>query len=322
MTQFATGWISNPQAVAGYIRKRVDAGVPCAIGDARPDLKGFWPRLVQSGIFSVLLYEAEFSVLGEYLPADFQKRGTCVGRGTYRAVQTGYWDAIAERRIHGIAEQIAYEPIYGGSRVNVGGGQLGGDGSVGAWAAEWCHDFGVIPRGVYGEFDLTRDREDLAVKWGQRGVGVPQSLRAASIGHKCDAYHVADAHDLADVTAARYASAICSTHQQSDHRDANGECSYQGSTSHCEAIVGVYLRPSWDGNQATIYDHTGFVDQQSWGATPGGPDILRMHGSTAKLRQGAYGTPMPAMRKRIKTGETWAFQLRDGWVSESLTEAV
>lgn len=322
MSKFPTGWHNSPQAVQQYIAERSQDGDTAILADARPELAGFWRKTVLSGVFSVLLYEAECLVVGSFGPADLQRRGTCVGRGTYRAVQTGYWDAIAQRRIVGAAEQIAYEPIYGGSRVQVGKGQLSGDGSVGAWAAKWCHDYGVIERGVHGEFDLSRDREDLAVHWGTRGYGVPQSIIQSGKGHRCDAYHVADPNELADVTAARYASAICSTHQQRDYRDENGECAYQGPTAHCEAIVGVYMRPSWDSRPETIYEHTGFVDQQSWGNVPSGPDVLRMYKSAAKLRQGAYGTPMAAMRRRMPTGETWAFRLRDGFVSSTLAGTV
>jgi hypothetical protein len=323
MSDFPTGWIENKPAVQQYLAAREAAGNSAILANARPDLKGNWKRTVESGVFSVLLYQAEESLLGHYLPADYQKRGTCVGRGTYRAVQTGYWDAVCERRITGKAEHIAYEPIYAGGRVNIGRGGCGsGDGCVGAWAAQWCHDFGVIPRAAYNGIDLTSDREDLAVAWGAPGRGVPSDLLKAGAAHKCDAYHVADAADLADVVSARYACAICSTHQQTDRRDENGECGYKGSTAHCESIVGVYMRPSWNGNPATIYENTGFVDQQSWGNIPSGPDTLKIYKGTAKLREGAYGTTMQAVRSRIVTGETWAFRLRDGFRASSLTEAV
>lgn len=320
--QFPTGWINKPEDVAAYIAERAFAGAPCAIVDARPDLKGFWGRLVQSGIFHVMLFQAEYALLGEYLPADLQHRGTCVGRGTYRAVQTSYWDAIRERRISGKPEKIAYEPIYAGSRVAIGRGQLGNDdGSCGVWAAQWVHDFGVIARGRYSGIDLTRDREDLAVDWGYR-QGVPDEIKFASASHKCDVYNVSDANDLADVTAARYASAICSSHKQASRRDENGECSYECPTAHCEAIVGVYMRPTWDGRPETIYGHTGFVDQQSWGNVPSGNDVLRVYRDAIKLRQGAYGTTIHDIRQRLPTGETWAFSLRDGFRGDTLSEMV
>lgn len=322
MSSFPTGWINDHAAVAAYIAERRYAGIPCEIGAARPDLQGFWRKTVESGVFAVLLFQSELDVLGEYLPADYQRRGTCVARGTYRAVQTSYWHAISEARIVALAERVAYEPIYGGSRVNVGGGQLSGDGSIGAWAAKWVHDYGVVERGKFGSVDLTQDQEELACRWGTRGVGVPREIISAAAAHKCDAYNVPSGNALADVTAAGYASAICSSHMQSGTRDQNGECGYAGPTAHCEAIVGVYLRSSWDGNLATIYDHTGFVDQQSWGNTPGGPDVLRFWKGDAKLRQGAYGTPMKALRARLATGETWAFRLRDGWRADSLKGSV
>lgn len=317
------GWIEDRPAVAAYLAARAEAGHTAVVGDARPDLRGYWQRLVEDGIYAVLPFQAEEDLLGHYLPADLQRRGTCVARGTYRAIQTGYWDAVCDRRITGKAERIAYEPIYGGARVNIGRGQLAGDGAVGAWAAQWVHDYGVIARGVHGSIDLTNDREDLAVSWGAPGRGVPRELIAEGQAYRCDAYHVSGAKLLADVTAARYCSAICSTHRQADRRDNNGECAYAGPTAHCEAIVGVYLRPSWDGRPETIYQHTGFVDQQSWGQVPGGPDVLRYYGNgSAKLREGAYGTPLIAVEKRMPTGETWAFRLRDGFRSRSLHGAL
>ena len=41
---------------------------------------------------------------------------------------------------------LSPEVIYGGSRVEIGGGRIRGDGSIGAWAARWVRDYGVVPR--------------------------------------------------------------------------------------------------------------------------------------------------------------------------------
>src|SRR5437763_1529398 len=65
---------------------------------------------------------------------------------------------------------LAQEVIYGGSRVEVGGGRLRGDGSVGAWAAKFVHDYGVVPRGVHGRYDLSRYDERRCREYGARGV--------------------------------------------------------------------------------------------------------------------------------------------------------
>lgn len=322
LSQQPTGWREDAPAVRAFLAERRHAGNPCEFGSARPDLNGYWKSRVLSGCYAILPYEAERYLLGEYLPADYQRRGTCVGRGSYRAIQTTYWHALWERRASGRAERIAYEPIYAGGRVNIGRGVIRGDGLVGAWAAQYADEIGVVARGIYGGIDLTKDREDLATQWGEPGAGVPSEIIQASATHKCDIYHVQSAEQLADVTAAGFASAICSTHRQADQRDENGECAYAGPTAHCEAIVGVYMRPSWDGRPETIYYHTGFVDQQSWGNTPSGNDALRIYRGEAKLRQGAYGTRMQAIEKRISTGETWAFRLRDGFRSGSLSETV
>lgn len=334
MVQESTGWINNPRLVREYLDERQQQGQPARIAAAKPELSGFWRQTVESGIYAVLLYEAEKYLQGQYAPAIYQRRGTCVMQGTFRAIETGYWWAIRKGVIVANSSQIVSETIYAGGRVNVGKGQLGAshhwgcncgrcpDGLVGAWAAKYVHDYGVLARGVYGEYDLTTPREDLAIAWAAPQRGVPSELLTASATHRCDAYHIGDGPELADVIAAGYGAAVCSTHRQADRRDENGECGYAGSTAHCESFTGVYLRPSWDGRPETIYDHTGFVDQQSWGNVPAGPDILRIYRGTAQLRQGAYGTPMRAVRSRLATGETWAFQLRDGFRASSLQEAV
>lgn len=334
MTTNFTGWINDPLQVQAYLDERAAQGQPAGIYAAKPDLSGYWAKLVAAGVRAVLLYQAEEEILGDYLPAIFQRRGTCVAQATFRAIETTYFDALAERRISGRRVRVASETIYAGGRVNVGRGQLGPshpwgcncrdcpDGLVGAWAAKYVHDFGVAPRGVYGEIDLSQPREDLAIAWASPTRGVPRELLAASQAYRCDAYHVPTAEALADVLAARYAAAMCSTHEQSGRRDANGECGYFGPVAHCEAITGVYVAVGWDGNPATLYEHTGFVDQQSWGNVPIGPDVLRYYGGSAKLREGAYGTRLPAVRKRMATGETWAFRLRDGFRASSVSEMV
>lgn len=319
----------NVNFYGGEAAKLYPSAATCKKGGGTPkqflETEHGWARKVSSigriPVHGVTVYNLEVEEEHSYIVSGLAVHN-CVGRGSYRAIQTTYWHALWERRTSGRAERIAYEPIYAGGRVNIGRGVIRGDGLVGAWAAQYADEIGVVARGIYGGIDLTRDREDLATQWGEPGAGVPNEIIQASATHKCDIYQVQSAEQLADVTAAGFASAICSTHRQADQRDENGECAYAGPTAHCEAIVGVYMRPSWDGRPDTIYQHTGFVDQQSWGNTPSGTDSLRVYGASAKLRQGAYGTRMQAIEKRIATGETWAFRLRDGFRSGSLTEAV
>ena len=71
--------------------------------------------------------------------------------------------------------------IYGGCRVEVGGGRVRGDGSVGAWAAKFVREYGVVPRGVHGSHDLTGYDERRCREFGGRGV--PDDLEAVAREH-------------------------------------------------------------------------------------------------------------------------------------------
>jgi hypothetical protein len=89
-------------------------------------------------------------------PIRLQTIGDCVSQGCACAVDVVKCveiDLLGENEAW-VAE-TATEPIYAGSRVEIGGGKIRGDGSVGAWAAKFVTVFGAIPRGVYGTIDLT-----------------------------------------------------------------------------------------------------------------------------------------------------------------------
>ena len=125
------GWIDDPKAVAAIAELQPIA----SFGDteAGQDSSAFPDH--------VFLWDAARKITGNLLPPRNQGNiGTCVSFGTARAVEYTMLAEIAA----GEAEQfrtVATEPIYGGSRVEVGKGKLGrGDGSVGAWAAQWAKD--------------------------------------------------------------------------------------------------------------------------------------------------------------------------------------
>lgn len=75
--------------------------------------------------------------------------------------------------------EVATEPIYGGSRIQVGGGALGyGQGSVGAWAAKWLNRYATILRKNYTDIDIDLSKYDVnkATLWGNPGHGCPLPL--------------------------------------------------------------------------------------------------------------------------------------------------
>lgn len=305
------GWIDDPAAVTAAVKHLRHAESAVLVAEARPELVGYWPRLVERGVTAVLAYASEAAVLGEFQPANVQRRGTCVGQAVERALRDSILYDIDRGGEMARPAQIAFEWIYAGARTAIRRGQLGtADGAVVADAAVFVHDYGTIVRGVYGPYDLTMPREDLAVAWGAPRATLPPELLSLARTHTCRTYLCPDFERACDCLAAGYCLAIGCRRLHGSRRDADGCCHYSGPGAHCTELCGVFLARSWDGHPQTIYDHTGLVNQQSWGDYPTGSAVLRYHGGEAPLRQGAFGLLAPEVRAMFRaSGDVWAFQM-------------
>lgn len=296
------GWVRDDEAVGIACEEMAAAGLVVGFGDANPALKGHWPSLVARGHTGKFLQLAEGRVLqGPARPCAYQRRGTCVGQGTYRAVQDTLYRQIDSGEI-GLPIEVAYEPIYGGSRVNIGKGKIRGDGSIGAWAAQWLAMYGLTPRDNYGSVDLSQPNEDLAVRWGNPGAGVPREVIEASkqfpvAAHQCDTVD-----DIADALAAGYGVAFCADQVYGDTRDQDGFTTVASRGGHCEELCGVLL--TRDGDLA-------FQRQGSWGRDwPRGPGVLRFKGGAITLRPGSYGVRADDIATGLRNGgEAWAVKV-------------
>ena len=265
------------------------------------DLNGHWERLVDRGSTGVFLWDSEHERLGT-VGADYQRRGTCVGRGTYRAIQQSYVHSITAGTEYGIPVKLAYEPIYIGSREVIGKGRLTGDGSVGAWAARWVSEYGVVARAEYDSVDLTKSNESYSVS--QKRLGA--DIIAEGKLHTVAAHRCRTSDEMADAIAGGFGIARCHNVLYGN-RDANGESRHKRDGAHCQAIVGVYVRP--DGSR-------GYVEQQSWGSSnPGGPSTLKTKGGPVALPAGCYGITEKELKSAFsgsRWAEAWAFSVRTG----------
>jgi hypothetical protein len=213
-----------------------------------------------TGDGDVFLWQAAHQVLGHPLdPRDQLDVGSCVSFGYAAAVDILQLFEIAEQRRLGRGPPREYRPacqeaIYGGSRVEVGGGRLRGDGSVGAWAAKWVQDRGgIVWRAVIGKFDLTKYDTRRCREWGSRGV--PDELEEAAKAFKVgSAAKVSSAEDLAKAIRQGYPGAICSNQGFARDRDSEGFARAQGSWAHCMAVLAVRGGP-----------RPGFFIWNSWG---------------------------------------------------------
>jgi len=228
------GWVNDPEAVAQTLEQM-----------PRPIFADHSAAIAGSGEGKlVLLHKAVEKVVG-YFPVNNQTIGDCVSHGEAGADQVLICTDIVLR---GEAEEwrglVATEPIYAGARVEIGGGRISGDGSVGAWAARWVVEYGVLIRRKYEvagiEFDLTEYDGDRARAWGRRGVGCPNGLELIAREHPIKTTSkVVKYTEARDSIANGYPVTVASNRGFNDVRDSEGFLRPSGTWSHEMYFCGV-----------------------------------------------------------------------------------
>lgn len=228
MSEFEFGWVDDPDAVGEIVsglELKSFGSTPAA--DIRfadiPDFVHGWETYRQA--------------TGQAWPEFNQgKIGSCVSFGTTQALLF----CMAAEYVSGQRERVVtpcMEAIYGGSRVEVGGGKVKGDGSIGAWAAEWIKRWGIIPQVVVGEYDLTQYRVDRCREWGDKGV--PNDLEPEAKEHPiADFVPVTNFENACKALASGYGINVCSRQGFSLVRDAEGFCKPEGTWAHSMAFIG------------------------------------------------------------------------------------
>lgn len=245
----ATGWVPDPEAVAAVVAAQ-----------AIPDFKDTPAGKAVQGDDDVFLWRAVRKVNNRAAPwypnVNQRDVGCCVGCGFKHCVDVLQAVQIEQGGRFDF-KLVSVEAIYGFSRVEVGGGRIRGDGSVGAWAFEAVKDRGNLPmEGPLAEFS-----PDKARAWGRSGV--PDNLEDAAREHVVKGgAKVTSADEAAKAIRQGYPIPVCSNRGFRMQRDRDGFCSPSGTWNHCMAIVGVrggarpgfFILNSW-GDQA----HSGAV---------------------------------------------------------------
>lgn len=179
----------------------------------------------------------------------------CVSFGAAHAIQALICTEIyLKKEKEKWVGQVATEPIYGGSRVQIGNGRLGsGDGSLGVWAAKFITDYGVLSRLVYDDYDLRQYSPTRAKQWGMPRAGCPRELwddcREHPVGTSTKVTSVEQARDL---IANGYAIGIAGNKGFSNRRDKYGIARASGSWAHMMSILGVDDDGSTAGGKKTM----------------------------------------------------------------------
>lgn len=288
------GWVADPdevKAVADTLEVKVFGDTPAGQVQDLP-----------KSVYGWKLYETLF---GRPPPMKNQGQvGSCVSFGTNTAVERTLAAEIVARK--GTAAEwtrFVEEATYGGSRVEIGGGRIRGDGSVGAWAAQFVTKYGMVPRKKYDTADLTTYSESLCRQWGDRGV--PAEFEDVARKFPVKAFVQVKTWDEAKKACAQgYFVAICSNQGFSMQRDANGVARPQGSWAHCMALDAYHTTD--DGKE---YGH-----------------IVNSWGDRAHTGPVGWGNPNPdgfwaesaVIDRMLRQGDSWAFSGTTGFPRRKL----
>jgi hypothetical protein len=188
----------------------------------------------------------------------------CVAFGCCSAIEYTMCAEIAQ----GDAEEfkpLVQEIVYGGSRVEIGNGRLGrGDGSIGAWGADFVRKYGIINRGTFlnGKYNLEKYSESLCRQWGASGV--PNDLEPLVKEHPVKyTTQISDWKSAKKSLVQGYGISVASNQGFTTSRNSKGVCKPSGSWAHQMAIIGY---ATIDGEEH------GFI-LNSWGTYMGTSNI-------------------------------------------------
>lgn len=295
MSQLHFGWVNDPKAVEAVMQQ-----LPF------PVFNDVWSPIKDTGKGKVLLIYDIIRQVAPAFPMRKQDIGDCVSHGAAYAVDgIKAVDIYLHKQFEEWIAETATEDIYAGSRVQIGGGRINGDGSVGAWAADYITKFGALARQKYGNIDLSKYDGGRARSWGR--TGVPQELIPFAKQHPVQTVSRVDTYEQArDLLANGYTITIASMQGFSNRRDAEGFARPEGQWAHQMSLLAIddeYKRP-------------GVLVQNSWGVWNGGP---KRHDQP----DGSFWVDAEVIEKRIfSQGDSWAFSGYEGFKPQNLNTRI
>lgn len=289
------GWIDDPSQVEEVMKQ-----LPF------PIFNDVWTPIKDTGKGKIiLLYDIIRAVAGTF-PMRKQTIGDCVSQGAAYAVDAvKSVDIYLNKEFEEWVAETATEDIYGGSRVQIGGGRISGDGSVGAWAARYVNQYGALPRQKYGNIDLSTYNGNYARTLGRNGV--PKELLEIAKQHPIQTVSLVKTYEeVRDLISNGYGVTIASMQGFSSKRDSEGFAKPQGTWAHQMSILGVddsYKRP-------------GVLVQNSWGIWNGGP---KRHNQP----DGSFWVDAEEIERRVLSkGDSWAFSGYEGFKPRKLNTRI
>jgi hypothetical protein len=233
-----------------------------------------------------------------------QEIGDCVSHGAGKAIDYLKCVRIAlqMREDEEYLAETCTEAIYGLSRVEIGGGRISGDGSVGAWAVEAVTKYGILPRIKINErYDLSKYSGRRAREWGR--YGLPDELEPIAKEHPVLQYAVCrNFNDVAKAIMNGYPCTVASHWgTRNMRRDRNGFCYRSSSWAHQMMFSGVR------------FDIPGVCCDNSWG-----PDAYS--GPIAYDQPpGSCWIPAEEVDWMCRTGEVYAISDMKGFPNRNIS---
>lgn len=286
------GWVSDPEAVAAVV-----ASLPVKSFSDTPAFRGPEPD-------QVFLWEAARKALGKLIPCRNQGAvGSCVSFGSACAIE--YLECV-QIAVEGRQEEykdISQEVIYGGSRVQIGGGRIRGDGSVGAWAVQFGQKYGEVARGKYPGIDLTAYSEQTCRQMGRNGVPA-DLLTVAKDRIIKSGTPVKNIEECRKALASGYPVTVASDQGFSMSRDRDGFAAARGTWGHQMCILGYQkgLRP-------------GFWIQNSWGS-----DAFSGPAGAGNPPDGGFWADANVVEGMLEQGDSWAYADLNGFPRRQLDD--
>lgn len=302
------GWVDDQIQVWKVVGEIENQGQKAMFADAAPNL------MTEDDDAPVFMWDAEMKVLGEIQKSFNQGSiGSCVGAGYARGSQDLMLIQCAAGSTQYPGAGVAIEPIYGGSRVEVGGGQIGGDGSIGAWAAQWLNKWGVLLRKTYEaggkQHDFTTYSIPRCRQYGNSGV--PTELETIAREYPVTAVAmVRSAEEAWAAIGGGKPIPVCSN-QGFTSNLVGGFCEPSGTWNHCMTIRGRFMHPQRGKC---------FVIQNSWGSYLSGDNVIpHVEGRGAvTLPEGCFATTFSVVDRMVKQQDSFALAGLKGWERERI----
>lgn len=298
-----TGWVNDPEAVGEVRQHWRDSGGE-SFAKAAPHLMA-----AASSDTPVFFFDAEKAIDGRYLDPWNQLRvGSCVGHGEEGAVEDlMHWE-IFSGESEMVPGRLSPEVKYALSRVEIGGGRIRGDGSVGAWAGRASVEFGSVVRGIYGALDLTRYDEATCRRLGAEGI--PADLERIAKEHPVSAAAAINTDEEAwAAIGTGHPINVCSSQGFSMRLGDDGYCDTEGQWNHSMRVRGRFVHPS--RGQSVVIGN-------SWG------DYLKSVNRPVKyvsaegtkeflLPGGCFCIPLSTFGRMVSFGDTHTLAGFAGW---------